>query len=243
MAALVQRLQRARTGTNEAARHTRFGEAERFRTGFRGGFVLPTREAAQHATKEAHVAGAGRLPRCVGRQRQHFLRQRVLDGLEAQRDQRLDQRLDHRQRHGAIVQRCDGLGIGGWPVCAAIRMEAPPEFQRALGQTRNRRSHGPRGAPAERRARRPPSVGDRAVGDRVGYSFHPNRNSYPDMRRSRTRALEGRAQHRHCDIPREPHGDDLHFHKTTRLLPSPIRATPDRFSGVTSITWINRLPR
>ena len=46
----------------------------------------------------------------------------------------------------------------------------------------DRRAHGPRGAPARRRARRPPSVGARAVGDRTLYSGDPDSISYPGPR-------------------------------------------------------------
>ena len=45
----------------------------------------------------------------------------------------------------------------------------------------DRRAHGPRGARARRRARRRPSVGARAVGDRVVFSTDTNRISYPAL--------------------------------------------------------------
>ena len=47
------------------------------------------------------------------------------------------------------------------------------------GPHRDRAAEGPRGAPAERRSRRAPSVGARAVDNRAVYSSDPDRSSFP----------------------------------------------------------------
>lgn len=70
---------------------------------------LLTGERARHRVRAR--AGNPWLPRAVEEartgQRQHFLRQRVLDRFTYQRDQGLN----HPQRHGAAVERGDRSGI------------------------------------------------------------------------------------------------------------------------------------
>jgi len=70
-------------------------------------------------------------------------------------------------------------GPSAWAAVPPARRIGPRRHRSPHGA---RRSHGPRGARTSRRARRPPPVGARAVGDRVVNSTDPNRNSYPKRR-------------------------------------------------------------
>ena len=157
MAARVECRPRRRARLHEPSRDTRLRAPKGLGHRLRRGLVLARGNAGQDPTKHPDVVRPRRLQRRIGRQRQHCLLQRVFDRLQAQRNQRLDQRPCHRAViHGRFDRRggwcrwlvrtdrvsyaSHGWGPLYWSANPGrdqhVSMEAPPEFQLALGQTR-----------------------------------------------------------------------------------------------------------